>query len=158
MKLVRLLFVPLVASLTLILIPTAFSDLDRSSSTQKALRPCINTSELDCIESLVVLYPNGKSSSLQLIQPASGTSLDEYGQVLENSSSVWTYRDLKDISRSGYEYETKREWYDERGSGAEEIVADVMVDWYENEFSHELTELQKEELSKKLINVYDSLQ
>ena len=99
MKLVRLLFVPLVASLTLILIPTAFSDLDRSSSTQKALRPCINTSELDCIESLVVLYPNGKSSSLQLIQPASGTSLDEYGQVLENSSSVWTYRDLKDISR-----------------------------------------------------------
>jgi hypothetical protein len=67
-------------------------------------------------------------------------------------------QNLKDISRSGYEYETKREWYDERGSGAEEIVADVMVDWYENEFSQELTELQKEELSKKLINAYDSLQ
>ena len=99
MKLIRILLIPLVSVLTLALIPTAIGDIDRSSSMQKALRPCMNTSELDCIESLLVLYPNGKSSSLQLLQPASGNFLDEYGQTIDNSGSVWTYKDLNAVTR-----------------------------------------------------------
>lgn len=99
MKLPRLLFVFLVVSLTLASTPSALGDLDRSSSTQKALQPCINTSELDCIESLLVLYPNGNSSNLQLVNPASGDFLDEYGQTIENSGSRWTYKDLNGITR-----------------------------------------------------------
>jgi hypothetical protein len=66
---------------------------------------------------------------------------------------------LKEISRGGYEYETKREWYDEHGSGeAEEVVADQLVEWFEDEFSQELTEEQKEQLSQRLLQTYDSLQ
>ena len=99
MRFVRLLYIPLVFTLTLSLIPTAFGDLDRTSSMQKALRPCTNASELDCIESLLVQYPNGKTSSLKLVQPASGNFLDEYAQTVDNSGSVWTYKDLNAVTR-----------------------------------------------------------
>jgi hypothetical protein len=99
MKLAKLSFILLIAWLVVGVIPLAAGDIDRLSSVQKALRPCINASELDCIEMLVVQHPNGKSSGLQLIQPAVGNFLDEYGQVVENSGSVWTYLDLNGTSR-----------------------------------------------------------
>jgi len=52
-------------------------------------------------------------------------------------------------------YETKREWYDDHGNGeAEELATERLVDWYIDEFGEELTEEQKEELSKKLIITY----
>ncbi len=99
MKLSKLSFIPLVSLFAVGVIPLAAGDIDRLSSMQKALRPCISVSELDCIETLVVQHPNGKSSGLKLIQPAVGNFLDEYGQVVENSGSVWTYIDLNGTSR-----------------------------------------------------------
>lgn len=67
--------------------------------------------------------------------------------------------DLTETNKNGYEYETKREWYDDHGSGeAEEVVADGLVEWYENEYGEEFTEEQKEQLSQKLLVNYDSLQ
>lgn len=66
---------------------------------------------------------------------------------------------LKEISKNGYEYETKREWYDEHGAGeAEEVVVDQLIEWFEDEFSQKLTEKQKEQLSQRLLQTYDSLQ
>lgn len=99
MTLARISFVALVSTLVIAVLPSATGDLNRLSNTQKALRPCVNVSELDCIETLTVQYPNGKSSGLKLIQPATGSFLDEYGQTIENSGSVWTYADLNGISR-----------------------------------------------------------
>jgi len=99
MKFMRFLYISLVSVLTLALIPNAAGDIERSSSMQKALRPCTSTSELDCIESLLVQYPNGKSSSLNLVQPASKNFLDEYGQTVDNSGSVWNYKDSKGVTR-----------------------------------------------------------
>ena len=91
--------IALISTLALAVIPPATGDLNPLSNTQKALRPCVNMLELDCIETLTVQYPNGKSSGLKLIQPATGSFLDEYGQTIENSGSVWTYVDLNGISR-----------------------------------------------------------
>jgi hypothetical protein len=99
MKLVPFSFFSLISALAVGLVPSANGDVDRSSSMQKALRPCISISELDCIETLNVQYPNGKSAALRLIQPAVGSFLDEYGQTVENSGSVWTYTDLNGIPR-----------------------------------------------------------
>jgi len=99
MTLARISFVALVSTLVVAVLPSATGDLNRLSNTQKALRPCVNVSELDCIETLTVQYPNGKSSGLKLIQSATGSFLDEYGQTIENSGSVWTYADLNGISR-----------------------------------------------------------
>lgn len=66
---------------------------------------------------------------------------------------------LSDINRNGYKYETKREWYDDHGSGeAEEVVADQLVEWYEKEYSEKFTEEQKKQLSQRLLDTYDSLQ
>lgn len=99
MRLVKFSSISVILVLFLGLMPNAVGDLDRSSSIQKALRPCASITELDCIETLVVVYPNGKSSKLELIQPATGSFLDEYGQTVENSGSVWTYRDLNGVTR-----------------------------------------------------------
>jgi hypothetical protein len=99
MTLARISFVAVLSTLVVAVLPSATGDLNRLSNTQKALRPCVNVSELDCIETLTVQYPNGKSSGLKLIQPATGSFLDEYGQTIENSGSVWTYADLNGISR-----------------------------------------------------------
>ncbi len=82
---------------------------------------------------------------------------EEIEELVDDSS-------LSDITLSSkrlgkeHQYETKREWYDDHGSGAEELASERLVDWYIDEFGEELTEDQKEELSKKLINAYDSLQ
>jgi hypothetical protein len=99
MKLAQMSFLAMISTLALGVIPHANGDLNRLSNTQKALQPCVNMSELDCIENLSVQHPNGKSSGLKLIQPATGSFLDEYGQTIENSGSVWTYVDLNGISR-----------------------------------------------------------
>lgn len=59
-------------------------------------------------------------------------------------------------------YETKREWYDDRGNGeAEELTAERLVDWYESEWGKELTEEEKDMLIKSLLDEksgYDTLQ
>ncbi len=80
--------------------------------------------------------------------------------MLDDEIENWVDdNNLTEISRSGNEYETKTEWYDEHGCGeAEEVVAEQLVDWYENEFSVEITEDQKEDLVDVILKSYDSLQ
>lgn len=66
---------------------------------------------------------------------------------------------LSELNRSGQEYETKREWYDDHGSGeAEEVVADQLANWYQKEFKKELTEEELEVLIKKIYETYGTLE
>lgn len=79
--------------------PEAVADLGQSSNSQMALKPCTTMSELDCIETFSLSYPNGKSVEIKLVQPVNGDFLDEYNQKIENSGSVWTYLDSKGTTR-----------------------------------------------------------
>ena len=38
-----------------------------------------------------------------------------------------------------------------------DIVSDQLIDWYEREFKFELTETQREELSKRIIKTYEGI-
>jgi hypothetical protein len=78
----------------------ASADFARDSNSQKALRLCKTSTELECIESLQAVYPNGKSSNLILSRAANGQSVDEYGQNNENSVSDWVYLDSKSVKRN----------------------------------------------------------
>ena len=73
----------------------ASADYPRESDSQKALKMCATSKELDCLESIQTLYPNGKSSNLILSRAVIGSTKDEYGQVNENSVSDWLYLDAK---------------------------------------------------------------
>lgn len=85
--------------LTLLTPYFASANLVRSSSMQKALKPCLNSQELDCIESFQVIYANGKNSLINLVQPAEGQFQDDFGQIIENSGSVWSYLDSTGTAR-----------------------------------------------------------
>lgn len=66
---------------------------------------------------------------------------------------------LSEINRNNQEYETKREWYDDHGTGeAEEVVAEQLANWYQREFKKELTDEELESLIKKISETYDTLQ
>jgi hypothetical protein len=75
---------------------------DRLSNSQRTLVPCASPQDFDCIESFSVLYPNGKSSEVQLLIPPSGSTTDELNQTVENSGSTWRYSDLNGVSRKIY--------------------------------------------------------
>jgi hypothetical protein len=58
----------------------------------------------------------------------------------------------------GDNYEDKIDWYYDNASGeAEEVVLDQLINWYEREFKKELSDEQREELSKRIIDVYPGL-
>jgi hypothetical protein len=78
----------------------ASADFPREANSQKALRLCAHSVELECIESLQVIYANGKSSNLILSRAATGTSQDEYGQINENAVSDWIYLDSQSIKKN----------------------------------------------------------
>ncbi len=55
-------------------------------------------------------------------------------------------------------YEGKIDWYYDNGTGeVEEVVVDQLIDWYEKEFQTELTEEQRDELSKRIIKSYPGI-
>lgn len=57
------------------------------------------------------------------------------------------------------EYENPMDWYSSHGSGeVEEIVIDQLMDWYEGEYSTELTDSQRVDLSNQIIATYSELQ
>lgn len=57
------------------------------------------------------------------------------------------------------EYENPMDWYSNNGSGeVEEIVIDQLMDWYEGEYSTELTDSQRVDLSNQIIATYSELQ
>ena len=77
----------------------ASADFPRESNSQKALKPCLNSVELECIESIKALYPNGKRSELKLIEGAKGSFLDEFGQIIENNASRWSYTNVQGVEK-----------------------------------------------------------
>lgn len=80
---------------------------------------------------------------------------EEIEEIIDDSN-------LTDKNKSGHQYETKREWYDDHGNGeAEELVAERIVDWYESEYNKILTEEQKSLIVKGILDEktgFDSLQ
>jgi hypothetical protein len=58
----------------------------------------------------------------------------------------------------GDNYEGKVDWYYDNAAGeAEEVVVDQLIDWYETDFNKELTEEQREQLSKLIIKSYPGI-
>ncbi len=63
-----------------------------------------------------------------------------------------------DEDQIGDKYEDAIDWYYSNGSGeVEEVVIDQLIDWYEKEFQTELTEEQRDELSKRIIKSYPGI-
>lgn len=69
------------------------ADVERASTSQIALKLCKTTVELDCIESIQYRYGNSAWSNIKLIRAPEGSFKDEYGQTVENSGSVWSFKD-----------------------------------------------------------------
>jgi hypothetical protein len=86
---------------------------------------------------------------------------EEIEELVDDSSLSDVTLSSKRLGREE-EYETKREWYNDHGNGeAEELAAERLVDIYESEFGEELTEDDKNALSRALLDEksgYDSLQ
>ncbi len=86
---------------------------------------------------------------------------EEIEELVDDSSLTDITLSSKRLGQE-QEYETKREWYDDHGNEeAEELAAERLVDWYENEWGKELTDEQKHALSSALLDEktgYDALQ
>jgi hypothetical protein len=78
----------------------ASADFPKDSNSQKALKLCTTSAELECIESLQAVYQTGKSTNLILSKEVAGKSLDEYGQNNENNVSDWVYLDSKGVKKN----------------------------------------------------------
>ena len=67
----------------------AQADVPRLSSDAFAIRPCATPAEMECLESFVVISPNGKSTPAQNLTLPKGSYIDIYGQTVENNVSTW---------------------------------------------------------------------
>lgn len=76
------------------------SKVEIDSPGQFTLLPCVNKSDIDCIESFTYSYPKVKSTPVQLVKKASGSTQDKFGQDIENSMSGWSFIDNLGSSRS----------------------------------------------------------
>ena len=74
---------------------SAFADLQKNSTSQKALQLCLSPTELECIETFEVIYKNGKFRKMTLVEGPRGNFSDELGQIIENSGSRWSYINSK---------------------------------------------------------------
>ena len=65
--------------------------IDPTSPREYALKYCINANDLDCLESLTVIYENGKKITPKLIEAPTGTSLNGLNLVREYPQYIFTY-------------------------------------------------------------------
>ena len=72
---------------------------DQKSNRQIALKLCETLNDFDCIESLEYRYPNTKWSKVTLLRAPTGSFTDAFGQEIENSGSIWSYKDSQGIAR-----------------------------------------------------------
>lgn len=79
-------------------------------------------------------------------------SEDEIGEGWEDIYD-WFYDNYKQVSLSQKVVDKKAQL----ALAVSDVVVDQLIDWYEKEFSQELTEDQRDELSTRIIKTYDGI-
>ena len=65
--------------------------IDPTSPMEYALKFCENTKDLDCVESIIVIYKDGKTATPKLIQAPTGTSVNGLNLVREYPQYIFSY-------------------------------------------------------------------
>lgn len=79
-------------------------------------------------------------------------SEDEIGEKWEDIYD-WFYDNYKEESKSQEVIDKKAQL----ALAVSDVVVDQLMDWYEKEFKIELTESQRDELSKRIIKTYEGI-
>jgi hypothetical protein len=77
-------------------------------------------------------------------------SKEKVGEMIEGEWENWVDDDWEDS-----EFDSNREWYDEHNNGeAQEVVFDMLIDWFQKEFNKNLDDSQIEKIHKILKKEY----